>query len=361
MLNVTPTPLQSTPRSLRDALRDTTVHWLHQSGITRAGRVARGRLTIVTFHRVLPDALKRQYPFPGLAVTPDELDWMLSYFVREYQVGSLREASAAWASDSSNTRPHLALTFDDGQLDNYEHARPILARHNLHATFYLPVDAVQSGHLIWHDRLGFAVRDAVENGRRTELKTILRRVSSVAADALDDTDLAAAVLVIAAECKRLDAARRREIIDDLGQRFAARDDRAWAAPMRWEHARQLATDGHEIGSHSLSHTFLTRSSESELDHEMRESRRVLEQQVGARVQSFCYPDGDCDSRTQHAARSARYENAVTTRPGSNSRSDNPFALCRYDMTSRSVQSRHSTLSVARLAFRLSDLRRRHRS
>jgi len=324
--------------------------------VTRADRVAAGRLTIVTFHRVLPAYLKQQYPYPGLAVTPDELSWMLTCFARDYQVGSLRESLATWQREPDDHRPRLALTFDDGQLDNVEHARPVLAHHNVHATFYLPVRALESGDLLWHDRLGFALRDALQQGARAELLATLHSVSPAAARALDHADPAQLVLDVSGEFKRLDGVTRNDLVEQLWLRFATSEGRAWAGPMSWNQARDLAAEGHEIGSHSVSHSLLTRCSDEDLDHEMRESRRVLEERLKAPVESFCYPDGDHDSRTQRAARSAAYTNAVTTRVGSNPRDANRFALHRYDMTSDGVRARDNKLSVARLAFRLSGLR-----
>lgn len=341
----------------RPWLRDHVADLLHRSGVTRADRVAAGRLTIVTFHRVLPAERKQHYPYPGLAVTPDELSWMLTYFAREYQVGSLRESLADWQREPDDTRPRMALTFDDGQLDNYEHARPVLARHNVHATFYLPVRALESGDLIWHDRLGFALRDALQLESRAELSATLHRVSPAAALALDHMDAADLTLEVAAAFKRLDAVTRSALVEQLWQRFVTSEQRAWAGPMSWAQARELADEGHEIGSHSVNHLLLTRCSDAELDHEMRDSRRVLEEKTGTGVDSLCYPDGNHDSRTQRAARSAEYANAVTTRSGSNPRDANRFALRRYDMTSHGVRTRNDALSVPRLAFRLSGLGR----
>ena len=52
----------------------------------------------------------------------------------------------------------MAVTFDDGFLDNYEVALPILARYGVPATFYLMVDAVDSGTPPWYCRLNRAFR-----------------------------------------------------------------------------------------------------------------------------------------------------------------------------------------------------------
>ena len=43
--------------------------------------------------------------------------------------------------------------FDDGSLDNYGHALPVLDQLSLKASFYIPVDLVEQRVCPWHDRL----------------------------------------------------------------------------------------------------------------------------------------------------------------------------------------------------------------
>ena len=51
-------------------------------------------------------------------------------------------------------------------------------------------------------------------------------------------------------------------------------------------------NGHEIGSHSLTHPFLTRQTAEVIDAELRESQQFLENFTGKPVISFAYPFGD---------------------------------------------------------------------
>jgi peptidoglycan/xylan/chitin deacetylase (PgdA/CDA1 family) len=71
----------------------------------------------------------------------------------------------------------------------------------------------------------------------------------------------------------------------------------------------LAASGWEIGSHSCSHPRLTQVTDAALQAELRDSRAVLERQLG-RCTSLAYPYGDVDSRVVEAAREAGYEAAV---------------------------------------------------
>ena len=61
-------------RTIKSFVRDTVGETLRVSGLSSPALWANDRLTIVTFHRVLPPALLSGYPLPAIAVTPDELD-----------------------------------------------------------------------------------------------------------------------------------------------------------------------------------------------------------------------------------------------------------------------------------------------
>jgi peptidoglycan/xylan/chitin deacetylase (PgdA/CDA1 family) len=112
--------------------------------------------------------------------------------------------------------------------------------------------------------------------------------------------------------------------------------------------------GHEIGSHSLSHSSLSELPEARMKQEVEASRRQLSNAIDADVPSFCYPNGSYDARVVGAVRIAGYECAVTTRWGLN-RKQPAFELARCDMDFARLRSRRGEFSKERLLLRLSGL------
>jgi peptidoglycan/xylan/chitin deacetylase (PgdA/CDA1 family) len=328
-------------RSAIDALA-ATGWW---SGRTRPARCHEGRLLVVTFHRVLPELERALYPYPGLTVTPTELSFCLGYFAQHYDVDLISRQYARMQAGEGSARPLLAITFDDGQWDNFAHAEPVLGTHRLRATFYIPTQAVEEARLIWHDQLGYAVQEALKTRRGREQFSELFRQYGLT---LDRPSAAHAVEV----AKTLAPDARHRLVSEA-TRLSAPQPPRWGRLMEWSEVRALAERGHEIGSHSVSHELMPQLDDDALAHESGASKERIETAIGAQVSSYCYPNGSSDARCEAAVAHAGYRNAVTTRWGANTREDSPFGLKRCDVDARALRGRNGHLSRQRLAFRLS--------
>jgi peptidoglycan/xylan/chitin deacetylase (PgdA/CDA1 family) len=88
------------------------------------------------------------------------------------------------------------------------------------------------------------------------------------------------------------------------------------------------SEGFEIGSHSMTHAYLTDLDESGLRHEICDSKLQLEQIIGKPVDHFSCPGGRCDQQVVAVARAAGYKTLATSRIQANSRKTDLFALGR---------------------------------
>ena len=87
--------------------------------------------------------------------------------------------------------------------------------------------------------------------------------------------------------------------------------------------------GHDIGSHTLTHPYLTRVSRAEAQEEIVASRKRLEDVFGRRVEHFCYPFGDWNESVRDLVVAAGYKTASTTQTGLNRAGDSLFTLKRF--------------------------------
>ena len=139
---------------------------------------------------------------------------------------------------------------------------------------------------------------------------------------------------------------------------------AWGGMERWlgtehEHELRCMTTGElselraagwEVGSHTCSHPKLPAVDSARLDEELRRSKEVLEDELGAPCTSIAYPYGAVDERVADAAAAAGYEAAAAQA--------SPRGASRVHRWPR--VSVYHTDSLGRFRFKVSPLARRLR-
>jgi len=93
--------------------------------------------------------------------------------------------------------------------------------------------------------------------------------------------------------------------------------------------RELVACGMEVGSHSLTHPFMTELDDAALEREATASRLFLEDLLGSSVVSFSYPYGDVNARVRRAMTRAGYRVACGTWRGRNPDSPDWLLLRRW--------------------------------
>jgi peptidoglycan/xylan/chitin deacetylase (PgdA/CDA1 family) len=93
--------------------------------------------------------------------------------------------------------------------------------------------------------------------------------------------------------------------------------------------REWLAAGHEIGSHTLTHPYLSKMARAQAQEEITASRKKLQDLFGQPIDHFCYPYGDWNSAARDLVAEAGYKTACTTDAGVNTALDSPFALKRF--------------------------------
>lgn len=93
--------------------------------------------------------------------------------------------------------------------------------------------------------------------------------------------------------------------------------------------REWLAAGHQIGSHTLDHPYLTRISPAAAREQIVASKQKLEALFGVAIEHFCYPYGDWNPAVGDYVVAAGYRTACITDAGVNLSTDSPFALKRF--------------------------------
>jgi peptidoglycan/xylan/chitin deacetylase (PgdA/CDA1 family) len=102
------------------------------------------------YHRTIDPSVRTPPADPGMFVTGRSFERHLELLVQHYTLVTMDQFGNWLAGCVQFDRPPCALTFDDGWLDNYEVAFPLLTRFNVPATIFLITGAIgQPGMLAW--------------------------------------------------------------------------------------------------------------------------------------------------------------------------------------------------------------------
>lgn len=104
--------------------------------------------------------------------------------------------------------------------------------------------------------------------------------------------------------------------------------------MDWDKLREWQAAGLEIGSHTLKHPFLTKCNESRLEQELIDSKLVLEEKLGGKIEFLCYPYGFFDDKTITIAKKAGYKGALAIYDDAPLWQQEVFALPRIPIPAR---------------------------
>lgn len=129
---------------MKSLARRVLYHALRGSGTlsrTRARRVQAGQgwATILVFH-----TLSKIYPHDGITMSPQLFADIVRALREDYAVISLSDLVERVRSGAALTGREVVITFDDGYLDNYEFAAPVLSELRLPACFYLTAGFIET-------------------------------------------------------------------------------------------------------------------------------------------------------------------------------------------------------------------------
>lgn len=283
---------------------------------------AERRLSIVTFHRVLPVHDSLLPDEPDVAAFETQITWLAAAF----RILSLPEAVARLAAGTLPPRA-LCLTFDDGYRNNLECALPVLRKYDLPATVFVNT-AYLDGGMLWNDLVIEAVR--AWPGATLDLS-----VQGAGTFSLEG-ERAAVVDRVLGALKYLPHAERARLAADLHRKSGSRvnDLMLSAAAVRAMHDAGIT-----IGAHTHSHPILARLDATAAREEIALNQRLLAGICGAPITCFAYPNGrpgrDYDARHVALLRDLGFEAAVTTAPGTAGRGMDVFQLPRFTPWDRS--------------------------
>lgn len=113
-------------------------------------------------------------------------------------------------------------------------------------------------------------------------------------------------------------------------------------PLQWAQVREMRRAGMEIGAHTYSHPNLSRLTRPAAEVELRQSKAILEERLGERVDAMAYPFGiprrHFTKETMGLASAAGYDCAAAITLRAVHRSHSPLAMPRFPVSQVDVRT-----------------------
>lgn len=240
---------------------------------------------VLMHHHVSPSA-------GMITVSPENFESQIRWLAREGWSSLTLAQYAQFLAGAPMPRKSILITFDDGYLDNWVYAHPILKKYGMHAVVFVVTGWLGDG----------APRPHAGQSGLTLPETPEHRACEA----------------------------------------AIADGRADAVMLRWSEARAMRDEGSfELHCHTHTHTRWLRRGLSRADKcaglaaDLEQSRRVLVSQLGEVSDQLCWPYGDFDDDHVAIARAQGFRYLHTTHPfGRNRPGGDPERIYRFAIRNR---------------------------
>lgn len=309
---------------------------------------------ILMYHRVLQDDDPViEYIQPGMYVTQSSFERHLEYLTEFYDVVPLSYLiDSQLSKQPRSSKGVCVLTFDDGWLDNYTNAFPVLRKFNLPATIFLTTSFIGTNKWFWSDLVSYLFYKV----DRSQIIGWLKGNQTQFAKCLEEIEASSGQptwLLVDKVIEDLKALASEDIYKGLESIYlelslSIPGDRCF---LNWEEVKDMSDQFVSFGSHTCNHRLLNQISEDLVSFEINESKEILERMDINYTPVFCYPNGNNNESVKKIVCNSGYKAALTTKFGSEKiHTCDLFGLKRIGVHEGVASSK------AEFAFRLSGIK-----
>ena len=317
-------------RHSRPSLKNKLINLAYETGLIRVGRGLWAKsLTVVNYHRI-EDPYRKDFDSfkPNVSATPDNFNHQMDYLAKWFNVVSVRDV-VAWLDGQKSLPPYAALiSFDDGYLDNYTSAYPILRKHNFPAVIFLTSEHIGTDAPFYWDLAAYCFhytkRDYLTfpDGREYQWS--------------DSAELSQINKNWIEYMKTLPEDKKQTWVKRLPEQLGVSVPAGFFQKLmvNWDQVREMHKGGIEFGAHTMHHPILTRIPLEQVRTEVEGSKCRIEKELGDPVLSFAYPNGmptDMNDKIEKIVADAGIGTAFTLLNGPSSLREvkrNPYAIRR---------------------------------
>ncbi|MEW6997244.1 polysaccharide deacetylase family protein [Colwelliaceae bacterium BS250] len=310
-------------------------------------------LYVFNYHRI-GDENNTAFDPLIFSCTEEQFKDQLEFYKTNFEVINIETLSSLLNSNKKMNKRFALITFDDGYIDNYLYAYPLLKAANLPASFFITTDFIGQQKIPWWDEIAWLLKNNELHQQFIQKWQLPNSFQSLAAREQ--------IYLLLNKVKRNTGQTIEEkviqIRKDLnvGERQVLPEEQLF---MDWDMVREVSENGITIGSHTCTHRILSHLEDQEQAFEILQSKLQLEKQLnGQPVCSFAYPVGGQTSYNKSSIKCLEefeYQMAFNFLPGINTRLyEHRFTLNRFAIADKcSVATLKSSLCLHLIKQKLS--------
>ena len=326
-------PAEAKPRS---SLKRKMLTLAYETGLVRVGRGLWSRwLTVVNYHRI-DDLYRKDFDSfkPNVSATPQDFERQMEYLAKWFNVVSLKDV-VEWLDGHKELPPYAALiTFDDGYLDNYTSAFPILRRYDFSALIFLTTGHIGTDAPFYWDMASYCFTHTRSDHLTFPDGHVEHWSNQTELDQVSKTWIEF--------MKTLPQTEKQIYVQNLPVLLGVAIPAGFfkSLMMDWDQVREMHQAGMEFGAHTVHHPILTRISKAQVREEVVGSKSRIEEELKEPVLGFAYPNGqasDLNEGIEKIVAESGIRAAFTLLNGPSSQGEvkrNPYAIRRIFISHR---------------------------
>jgi len=247
-------------------------------------------ITILAYHRIYDMGDEKTFPFDPelISATTAEFKLQMQYVKKHFNPVTFNDLIEFQNGNKALPKRPIIITFDDGHLDNYTQAYPILDSLSIPATIFLSTNYIGSNKIFWFDWVAYCIY------RTTEKSLSINNNDFEIAIGSDVSTRRSNATQLLIYLMSIDNESRLMCIEEINQKLKVcllNEDKEKSAVLNWEQVTEMLDNNIEFGSHTVSHPILSKLNIESLKAELSESKKEIESKLNINVDIIAYPAG----------------------------------------------------------------------
>ena len=238
-------------------------------------------VAVIVYHRIKP--IKDRWSISTL--DSKEFEKQILYIKKTHKILDLEEMANIIKKKKKLPKRSAVITFDDGYLDNYKYAFPVLEKHKIPATIFLTTGFIGGNDCFWWDKLGYVIFN-------TKMEKInLRNFGEIYPKSIRKSEHSFDIFI--ERFKQIPKQKRLRIIEELVTISDIEIPKQLGKELilSWDQVKEMDDHGIKFGAHTVNHPILTEIPLKQAEKEIIESKKDIEKKIKKPINTFCYPNG----------------------------------------------------------------------